>query len=351
MRRFSPLTAAVCAALIALLIALPARGQEAEPLAAVLKIIFDGVEVRRANTDGWLPMRAGAQMAFGIGDSLRTDLSGRAWVEFDGARALVLPASVFTIRDYPSASSIDVEVSGRAIHEIDEDGITYRVFEPITPGFNVRAESPALFATQARPYRSIPLLEPLNRGRPSVIAVAAAAERPLEIRSFDTADMTFRAGEGVFSPLFDAPSPPQRLPGLLHFVEVEILNTPVSCAAVARPTVAPRLNARIGPAEQYRSLGAIDFGVPLRVVGRTEDGLRYRIAYYSAYAWVVANGVALEPGCDPTALPVFSYETVELPLGVIAVTPEELPLLQPFYGTPTDDPWFYRAENDLNPIR
>jgi uncharacterized protein YraI len=350
-RRFSPLTAAVCAALSALLIALPARGQDAAPLAAALKIIFDGVEVRRANTDGWFPMRAGAQMAFGIGDSLRTDLSGRAWIEFDGARALVLPASIFTIRDYPSTGIVDVEVSGRAIHEIAEDGIVYRVFEPMTAGLNVRADAPALFATQARPYRRISLLEPLNRGQPSLIAVAAAAERPLEIGSSGAVERQFGAGEGVFSLISGAPSPPQRLTGLLHFVEVEILNTPVSCAAVARPTVAPRLVARIGPAEQYRSLGAIDFGVPLRIVGRTEDGLRYRIAYYSAYAWVVANGVALDPGCDPTALPVFSYETVELPLGVIAVTPEELPLLQPFYGTPTDDPWFYRAENDLNPIR
>jgi uncharacterized protein YraI len=346
-RWFNP----VWLALIALALAVRVGAQDAAPFAATLTIMFDGVEVRRANTDDWFPMRAGAQMAFGVGDSLRTDLTGRALVEFDGARALVLPASIFTIRDYPSVVSIDLEVGGRAVHEIAEDGIVYRVFEPLTPGFNVRADAPALFATQARPYRSIPLLEPLNRGRPSAIAVAAAAERPLEIRSFDTVDTIFSAGEGVFSPIFDLPSPPQRLPGLLHFVEIEILNTPVSCAAVARPTVAPRLVARIGPAEQYRSIGAIDFGAPLRIVGRTEDGRRYRIAYYSAYAWIVADGVVLDPACDPSALAAFPYNMVELPLGVIAVTPEELALLQPFYGTPTDDPWFYRSANDINPVR
>jgi uncharacterized protein YraI len=346
-RRFSP----VWAALIALSLTVRVAAQDAAPLAAVLTISYDGVEVRRANTDDWFSMRAGAQMAFGIGDSLRTDLSGRALVAFDGARALVLPASIYTIRDYQPNGMIDVEVGGRTVHEIAEDGIVYRVFEPLTPGFSVRADSRALFATQARPFRSIPLLEPLNRGRPSVIAVAAAAERPLQIMTFDMVETTFGAGEGVFSPIFNPPSPPQRLPGLLHFVEIEILNTPVSCSAVARPTVAQRLVARIGPAEQYRSIGGVDFGEPLRIVGRTEDGRRYRIAYYSAYAWVVADGVVLDPACDPSALAEFPYSMIELPLGVIAVTPEEFALLQPFYGTPTDDPWFYRATNDINPVR
>jgi uncharacterized protein YraI len=348
MRWFEPVWAAL---IIGLLIALPARGQDAAPPAAALRIIFEGVEVRRANTDDWFPMRAGAQMAFGIGDSLRTNLTGRALVEFDGARALVLPASVYTIRDLQPDGVIDAEIGGRAIHQIDQNGIAYRVFEPLMPGFAVRADSRALFATQARPFRSIPLLEALNRGAPSVIAVAASAERPLQIMTFDRVEASFGAGEGVFSPIFDAPAPPQRLSRLLRFIEVEVANIPQGCGALARPTVSTRLNARIGPSEQYRALGTIDFGTPLRIVGRTEDGRRYRVAYYSAYAWVVADGVALDPNCDPAALPVFSYDTLELPLGVIAVTPEELPLLQPFYGTPSDDPWFYRDTNDINPIR
>lgn len=346
-RRFNP----VWAALIALTLAFQVAAQDAAPLAATLTIRFDGVEVRRANTDDWFPMRAGAQMAFGTGDSLRTDLTGRAWVEYDGARALVLPASIYTIRDYQPDGIIDTEVGGRAVHQINEDGIVYRVFEPLTPGFSVRADSPALFATQARPYRSIPLLEPLNRGRPSVIAVAAAAERPLQIMTFDMVETTFDAGEGVFSPIFNVLTAVQALSAPLRFVEIEILNTPVSCSAVARPTVAPRLVARIGPAEQYRSIGGVDFGEALRIVGRTEDGRRYRIAYYSAYAWIVADGVALDPACAPSALAEFPYSMVELPLGAVAVTPEELTLLQPFYGTPADDPWFYRAANDINPVR
>jgi hypothetical protein len=349
MRRFDLVWAALIIGLLLILTAL--RQDAAPPAAAALRIIFEGVEVRRSNTDAWLPLRAGAQMAFGIGDALRTDLTGRAWVEFEGARALVLPASIYTIRDLQPDGVINAEIGGRAIHQIDQNGIVYRVFEPLTPGFNVRADSPALFATQARPFRSVPPLEALNRGAPSVIAVAASAERPIQIMTFDRVEASFGAGEGVFSPIFSAPAPPQRLPGLLHFVEVEVASVPQGCGALARPTVSPRLNARIGPSEQYRALGTIDFGTPLRIVGRTEDGRRYRVAYYSAYAWVAADGVALDPACDPAALPLFSYDTVELPLGVIAVTPEELPLLQPFYGAPSDDPWFYRDTNDINPIR
>ncbi len=347
MRRFNP----IWLALIALALAVRVGAQADAPLASALQVIFNGVDVRRANTEDWFPMRAGAQMAFGVGDTLRTDLTGRAWVEFDGARTLILPASVFALRAYQPDGSIDVELSGRAVHEIADDGLVYRVFYPDAAGLHVRADAPALFAIQTRPYRSIPLLEPLNRGQPSLVATAAAAERPLQIVTFDTVQAVFSAGEGVFSPIFGSLSPPQRLPGLLRFAEIESLNVPVSCAALSRPTVAPRLAARIGPAEQYRSIGGVDFGVPLRIVGRTEDRRRYRIAYYSAYAWIVADGVVLDPACDPAALAVFPYETVELPLGAVAVTPEELALLQPFYGTPTDDPWFYRAANDINPVR
>jgi hypothetical protein len=346
-------------ALALVCLALPIWAQDGgrpEPegeIGAVLRIIFAGVEVRRANTNAWIAMRPGAQMALGAGDSVRTDLTGRAWIEFgveaSVGRVLLLPASFYTLGAYlPDA--IDAEIGGRAVHQIAADGIVYRVFEPITPGFRVRAESAAHFATQSRPFRSLPILEPINSGTRSVSVVVAAAERPIQIMIFDDVRATVDAGEGLVTPVSAADIPvPIRLDVPLRFSELEVAATAEVCDAIATPTTAPRLLARIGANDDYRSMGAFDFGEPLRIVGRSESGRRYRIAYFSAFAWVVEDGVQLAPGCDLGALAVFPSSTVELPLGAVAVTPEELPLLQPFYGSPSDDPWFYRAIDDLNP--
>lgn len=332
----------ICAVLI-LWIA-PVHAQELERLyAATLRIIHSGVEVRLVNTQRWIPLPVGAETPLGEGDSVRTDLTGRAIVQFGTAKALVLPATQYTIGFYDETGA-NVTVMGRSIAAIPADSIRYSV-----SGFmNIMTNrtTDALFAVSTRPAASLPVLAPLNERPPVIYAISASDG--VEIVHPDGA-VLLPFGQGFAIDGRDSAFSPISLSAPMRFSDLEIATSPAVCDATAIPTLAPRLLARIGAGEAYRSMGGIEYGEPLRIVGKTERGDRYRIAYFSTFAWVVAHGVQLDPACDVNTLPIYSYDTVELPLGMVAVTPEELELLQPFYGTPNDDPWFYRATNDLTP--
>jgi len=333
--------------LVVVLFAVTARAQDLEPLtlyAATLRIIYPGVEVRLANTERWIELPGGAQTALGEGDTVRTDLNGRALLAFDtGGRALILPATVYLIGFY-SAETINVQIMGRSIAQIPAAAARYSVNGFTEVRTNGTAD--ATFAIATRPAAALPLLDPLNARPPVVYAIAATDG--VEIAHPNGA-LPLPAGYGVALDALMTTLTPIPLSAPYRFSDLEVATSRRVCAATATPTTAPRLLARIGASESFQSLGAFDFGAPLQIVGRTENGRRYRSAYFSAFAWVVADGVTFAGACDVDTLSVYPSTTAEQPLGAVAVTAEELELLQPFYGTPDDDPWFYRATNDLTP--
>jgi hypothetical protein len=330
-----------------------ARAQDGVRYAAALTVTFGGVDVRLANTERWIALPVGAVTPLGAGDSVRTDQTGRAWLTFEtdtdtAARALILPATIYRIESY-DADAIHARIAGRSIAHVPAGSPSYTVLADTAEAERsaIRADgaTDALFAVSARPAAPIPFLTTLNARPPILYAIAASDGTAIVT---EDGDIPLPNGYGA---ALDGESAalPISLSAPYRFSDLEVAVTPLVCDATAIPTTAPRLLARIGANDGFRSLGAFDFGVPLQIVGRSENGRRYRIAYFSAFAWVVADGVSFTGGCDVDALPVYPSETAEQPLGAIAVTDAELALLQPFYGTPADDPWFYRAVSDLVP--
>ena len=63
--------------LILLLLPQVASAQAPQEMAAVLTVVHGEVMLRRANTEEWLPLPAGASGPIGRGDEVRTDATGR----------------------------------------------------------------------------------------------------------------------------------------------------------------------------------------------------------------------------------------------------------------------------------
>jgi hypothetical protein len=112
-------TFAVC--LLAAVV-LPFSNHYQSEYAAVLTIVHPGVALRRANTQAWLTLQPGAVMPIGSGDSLQTDSSGRAWIQFqDDARTLLLTHSQLELQQFAIVDDqlqLSARLAGAAVHQM-----------------------------------------------------------------------------------------------------------------------------------------------------------------------------------------------------------------------------------------
>jgi hypothetical protein len=130
---------------------------------------------------------------------------------------------------------------------------------------------------------------------------------------------------GVHKAAMDAPYNGARLIG-----EV------VGCEGRVR-SLLPNLNIRAGTSLGYAEIGFVNNNALLRIVGRTADGVWYRIQRFSGFGWVLAS--AVETTCVPPLYPNLYGENNRELFDVEGI---ELLMLNPFYGTFESDPWFYR---------
>jgi uncharacterized protein YraI len=107
-------------------------------------------------------------------------------------------------------------------------------------------------------------------------------------------------------------------PTAVPFVTATLLAsvTPYPTATYAPPTITPtieplealtnaQVNVRSGPAQTNASLGLIDFGTKVQLIGKNTDGTWYRIVYKDAAegtGWVTANFITF--GGDVDKIPV-----------------------------------------------
>jgi hypothetical protein len=100
------------------------------------------------------------------------------------------------------------------------------------------------------------------------------------------------------------------------------------------------LRVRAGPSDQYFYMGSIPDSTPIQLMGTAPGpgGLWYRFQFLSDFGW--ALGAAIETDCtDLTQYPDFGVENAP---GIVQVRDYEIPLLEPFFGMPEDDVWFFR---------
>lgn len=293
-----------------------------QPYAAVMEVLSAGVEIQRVGTDQWLKLSAGAQAPLGTGDSLRTTSDGRALISFaDAAQTLVLPSSevVVTRFEEDTANSLIIDThltTGRSIQRQLASSLT-TVLQLTTAQFTV-TQPGALFAAQADATSSAVIV-----GEGSAVITGTDAE------------VTLQAGEGLTA----APALGEviKLSAPYRFSFLTVTSEVCMGTALATLQDMESVFVRVGPAEDYRGLGQIPNGTKVAILGMTENGQRYRTPYLSGFGWVIANGIILNNCKDLPVLP----NTAESVNSIRNAQPIELEFLQPFFGTPEEDTWYY----------
>lgn len=301
------------------------RAMAQQPLAAVVEITYAGVELKRANTDEWLPLPVGAQAPYGIGDSLRTDPKGRALLTFgDAAQTLVLPLSEYQLQAFEEAAgkiTLEVKlVNGRSIQQVS-DASRFESYQVDMQHMTLQAPT-ALFATQVFTDVSSDVI--VAQGGIS----AVKGDEQIELN----AGSGIRAGE-TFGEVVRI-TPPEGFPYLAVRSD--------TCRGLVQSTLPGEdsVSVRIGPGEGYLNLGNVPNGRVVPILGAADEGGRFLTPYLSTYGWLIPSGVTLQ-ACDD--LPLFPAEK-QIIYGVVNPASFEMELLVPFFGTPTENSRFYSYE-------
>jgi hypothetical protein len=298
-----------------------ARAQQ--PNAAVIEILYPGVELKRADTGDWLKLVVNSQSPLGAGDSLRTNDDGRALISFStAAQTLLLPKSEYTILNFEqnSDNTYDIEarlLQGRSIQRL-LSADTVATYQLQTEHITV-SQPAALFALQVEP------------GLASAVIVGSGSA----LIATPDAEISLATGEGLQA----APTPGEVItlaaPYRFSFLSV----TAEVCLGVVQATL-PNTDSvvvRAGPGENYPRLGKIPNGAQIAILGMIENGKRYRIPFLSGFGWVITNGV-IPQNCDDLPILPGTAETVN---SIRNAQPLELAFLQPFFGSPEEDTWYY----------
>ncbi|MEO0562673.1 MAG: SH3 domain-containing protein [Chloroflexota bacterium] len=314
--------------LFGLLGGIPAAAQSTERFAAILDVIYDGVEIRRNETNAWIAVSAGAVMAFADGDAIRTDENGRALLTLDAVdgEILVLPNTEFALSDYRLASTtadeplvIGTMVRGETIH---------RVASAAPNGYLIGGGTAATVESETAHFIAS------ERDGEAVFIVAdgmlrfGILQEPIALSAAQAVYQGTRGASEVYTDL-PAPTPPASIVGRVQ-----------GCAGTIVTESGQNLNARTGPGTNNIQLGQFPNGADVQVMGVVAFGGWYRVQFRSGFGWV--QRLALEIDEADCPIPTLPDDSFDLPSTVFDVTEAELDLMTPFYGTPDDDPIFYQ---------
>lgn len=246
-------------------------------LAATLLVDRLGVEIKRANTSAWV--RVQKESIVGVGDEIRTTVSGEASIDFIfvGANLTVSPGSTIRIVTFERTGEDEVELEvemteGFMSQTLEVSG----VYQLIMPGMAMEANISASRVRVESDGRSAVLVD---SGKVIVNAEGEDAELTtgLGIRSPVDAVLSEIVPAGNF-PLLDS-----RLDGCL----VEVV-----------PQGDVVLNVRQGPTLEAPRVGNIEGQLIDRFFGETEDGW-YRIRFGGNFGWIssLVSDVTIDEEC------------------------------------------------------
>lgn len=306
--------------------------QDGEPLAALLEVRYADVELRRAETDEWLPVSPGAIMPIGAGDVLRTGEIGRALVTVGGAQVLVLPSTEWRI-------------------DVLTDGLVIRSFL-VRGEIVVQAAANTFTALNVNMGYTVAALSefPVERHQP-LHWLVKSQQGQSQARAFLLVDdgQGGLVGDTAFAAIFakdaiTAGSGPGNVDLLSSrenpFNPAQIEGDLFGCPGTVRTEDGRDLNARAAPSTDSPRFGTIPDRARVPVMGINESGGWYRVQYKSGFGWVQRLAVML-PDADCT-IPALPDDSFDVPTRIINPDEREVALLKPFYGTPSDDPFFYQ---------
>jgi hypothetical protein len=294
--------------------------------AAALTITQPGVEILRVGTEQWIELPIDATTPFGVGDVLRTDNTGRAYLQVLDSELLVLPESQFELLAFDvgdgGKASFEGYAEGRTVYHIPDASLFQQ--------YSIR--SPHLTVSQAAERFALE-----SKADAPAYVVVASGEAVIEALG---ESVTLGADEGL--QVSDAVSPVVQIADVpINFARVE--SRLYGCAGVISTAGDVKLRVRAGPNDNFFYMGSIDDNTPVEMMGFAPGGGGdwYRIQFLSDFGWVLAS--VIESNCSD--LTEYPRSGVVNPPGIVLVKDFEIPLLEPFFGQPTDDVWFYRRLN------
>lgn len=320
-----PKTLLILLCLWLLMLAGPGQAQTPPPkqdLAAVLTVSQAGVELRRADTETWIGLREESVMPLGPGDSLRTDLTGRAYLNIRGGEIehLLLPNSQYDLLQLEQEEGGQIHyrasLRGRLSTRSPNDQLSFQLETPANRIAVKWMEARGDFFLQSKPDGLLYVV--VAEGALSLNAEGRLYELPAYhgIRINDSVGQIVQIENPTINPA--------RVEGTLD-----------GCPGVVSSS-GLKLRVRAGPGDEFFFMGSLEDGSPLQLVGQSNGW--YRFQFLSDFGWLLAAAIST----DCQELPILPFLGVENAPGIVQYQDWEVDLLRPFFGEPAEDVWFYR---------
>ncbi len=257
-----------------------------EELVASLEVLNAGVEVKRVNTDTWVPIRV--ETLVGQGDAVRTDDTGRARVTFfvNGSETELEPNTEYVIREMEQTDNgfhftleVLAGITRQQIAQLVEGDSYYRV---ITPSMDITVRGTD-FATRVE-----------GSGRSALLTFDGLVQA-----DNDLAAAEIPPGYGVRAPVG------KPLSDVVPATTFEELDAALDgCSASFSTEADVRLSVRLGPSREAEYIGSIPPEDITTVMGVNDGGGWYRIRYRNGYGWV--DSTLMDVNVDATC-PIAHY--------------------------------------------
>jgi hypothetical protein len=290
-------------------------------ISAVVDVRYEGVEIRRENTDSWLALPQRAIAFIGAGDTVRTTGNGRVDILFnDTTHMLLLSNTDFTLTLLTSDNdrlSLEGTLNGNAVMETSAT----TTFDT----FNLHLND----LTITYPASLMGIWSFADATDAVTVAVGTAM-----VSANDT-DISIPSEAGFFAEV-------DRTEATLFKPEWHAAGLEASlygCEAQVRTARDVPLLVRSGPGRGFLAMGTLDVSRVVAVMAETETTGWTRIQFLTGFGWI--QSLAIESNC--TDLPVFPDDAPEEKfITVINVTNEELAILQPFFESPANNAFSYQ---------
>lgn len=276
---------------VALLFAFSLTISAQNEFAATLEVLNPGVEVQRVNTSN--PIAVSVEAIVGVGDIIRTDDTGEARITFfaDGTDVLLEPDTEYRIVEFEGNDddfNLNVEVlAGQATHRLNRVLGASSSYDVTTPGMTLAARGTE-FSIRVE-----------DNGRSAMITRegTVSAETP---DSEAAVEPNFGVRSEVGEPLSDVVA-------ATNFDELDAALD--GCTASLSTPDDVSLNVRLGPSTDQLRIGTIAASDVTNLMGISESGNWYRIAYRGGFAWILSSNAQISSGC--AGLRVFADTQVE----------------------------------------
>jgi hypothetical protein len=259
-----------------------ARAQSAK-LAATIEVLDAGVELLRVDTANWIMLTGGS--ITGVGDTIRTDETGRARITFfsNGTDVELEPGTTYRINDFEGSETdyrLRVEVIvGETLQRINRLAEGTRDYSIDTPSMTLAARG-TVFMVRVLPVGRAAML--VREGGVDARNPAEDGPRVVDSGFGVRADPDEPVSEAVPAATFD-----------------QIDSALDGCTATVTYTDDVSINVRQGPGREQPQIGIIAPSAIDRLFGQTETTGWYRIPFEEGFGWVQVPGtnLSLDAGC------------------------------------------------------